>query len=293
MSMTAVDELPAQIVVIDQTKDPILQTENQKCAVFLSQYTEIEYRHLEVASITAARNEGMRLAKNDVVVFSDDDIEVYRETFHNVYDIMKSEEVAIIGGHDNNIPLEHDTSIWSYIFGRVSYSKRKIGHVSPGVYGIFPSKLTEWTETEWAMGFFFVVRKSLAMRWALSFDENLLYYAYAEDLDFTYAYCRKGRVEGYKCGMSSLLSVNHKVSREYRVPKYSATMMEILHRYYILHKYDKALIARFLFWWCNIGIFLNRLIRKERPVDVLRAMRYLMANRKDVERGKFRYELYM
>lgn len=287
------NDIPSQIIVVDQSKDSETKKDNEIIVGHFSEQTEMVYVYLEKASITKARNAGLHEAVNDVVIFSDDDVVVEKETFSYVYQIMNDNNVAMVGGFDKNTPPVHKRSFLSYVFARASYSKRKYGHVSAGMYGNFPIPMSKWNDTEWAMGFFFVIRKSLADKWKLRFDEKLLYYAYAEDLDFTYAYYKKAKAEDLKCGMSLLLSVYHNCSQEYRVPKLSATMMEILHRHYILNKFDKSLQGRFLVRWCDFGLFVNRLIYKRRPMDVIKSIIYLDKNHKDIMAGNFHYERFM
>lgn len=111
------------------------------------------------------------------------------------------------------------------LFGMASFRKRSMGHMARACYGVFPSSIGDMTSTEWAMGFFFVVRKSLMEKWHLRFDENLKSYAYAEDLDFTYGYYLKANAEKLRCIMSRKLVVRHNASREYRIPLRKHTFM--------------------------------------------------------------------
>ena len=122
------------------------------------------------------------------------------------------------------------------------------------------------------------------------FDEHLQYYAYAEDLDFSYGVYQHADKCGKKCIFSNRLIVNHNVSTEYRTPTRKATFMNYLHRYYICKKYKLSTVK---FWWSNIGDFLFRLLKKESLFDYFRAISFLICNRKDISKGNFWYEKFM
>lgn len=131
------------------------------------------------------------------------------------------------------------------------------------------------------------------MKWNSKFDEKLKYYAYAEDLDFSYCYYLKSKKENYRCIMSDQLTVRHNVSNEYRIPSYKATVMTVLHREYICYKYHPSLIYRMANAWNNLGMLLFRILRKERPVDYVKALLFLYKYHKDVLIGNFHYDEFM
>ena len=54
--------------------------------------------------------------------------------------------------------------------------------------GRYPAPVADMVATDWAMGYFFCVRRSCMERWDCWFDENLKRYAYAEDLDVSIRY---------------------------------------------------------------------------------------------------------
>ena len=94
----------------------------------------------------------MKRASNNIIVFSDDDVDVKPNTFLNITEIMKDLEIAMIAGIDSNTPLSEGSKL-GYIFGTKSYSKRYMGHVTSSMLGRFPISVTESVDTEWAMGF--------------------------------------------------------------------------------------------------------------------------------------------
>ena len=121
-------------------------------------------------------------------------------------------------------------------------------------------------------------------------DENLQYYAYAEDLDFSYGVCLYAEKCEKRCIFSNRLIVNHNVSAEYRTLSRKATFMNYLHRYYICRKYN---LSEFKFWWSNFGDLLFRLLKKESLLDYFNAMSFLIVNRNNIRSGNFMYKKFM
>ena len=283
--------LPSQVIVIDQSTDKISREENYKIVSNLGKVTKIHYEFQGIPCLTKARNRGLELAEEEIIVFSDDDVDVKVSTFATISNLMMDSKLALIGGF-NEAEIQTKNSILGYVFLRSSYRKRKFGHVSPGVYGRFPISNATNINTEWAMGFFFVVRKSLVTKWNCKFDENLKYYGYAEDLDFTYGYFLNANKENLNCVMSRSLTVKHNATSEYRTTHFKVTMMEMIHREYIAHKYKEHFSSLSLIW-ANIGTFIYRLIRRNCPLDVLRAMCFILKNRVSIHNGVFYYEKFM
>ena len=141
------------------------------------------------------------------------------------------------------------------------------------------------------MGFFFAVRKSLMDKWNARFDENLRSYAYAEDLDFSYGYYLHAENEDLSCFMSRSITVKHNVSKEYRIPKRNHIFMSVLHRYYISKKYNMP-IYELHNLWCNFGIFIFKILKRERPVDMFDAQLFYYRHRTEILKGNFLNELW-
>lgn len=283
--------LPSQIIIIDQSTYQEFRDSNIEIVQKFKDHLDIQYEFQDIPSLTKARNRGLELAQEEIIVFSDDDVDVLDNTFASVYNIMQDPEIALVGGF-NQGEIHTNNSFFGYLFCRSSYRKRNLGHVSSGVYGRFPISQDNEVDTEWAMGFFFVVRKSLVEKWQCRFDEKLKFYAYAEDLDFTYGYYLKSQIEHYRCIMSRSLTVKHNASAEYRITQFKVTMMEMIHREYIAYKY-KDQFSPFALFWSNIGTFLYRLVKNNNPLDVLRAMRFISRNKSKIIAGELFYNVYM
>lgn len=170
---------------------------------------------------------------------------------------------------------------------------RNEGHVTKAVFGRFPERCGEQTPTQWAMGFCFAVRRSCVERWQLRFDEHLQYYAYAEDLDFTYRYYKYATKEKMLCFFSNQFVVTHQASQEYRTPTRQATFFYVLNRYYLSKKLFGTLSSRLWASWSNIGTMIMMKLHHEPAKDVVDAMRFYRRYSKDINQGIMHYEEFV
>lgn len=280
---------PTQIVIVDQSATISFRNDIEK---MLQKYENLNVKitHIiqETPSLTKARNTGIDNATEDIIVFSDDDVDIKDDTLQHVLNLMSDKNTSMIGGINEGEEINH-YSLSSYIFLKASFIKRHYGHVTAAMYSRFPIKCKDETLSEWAMGFFFVVRKHLIKKWDLSFDEHLQSYAYAEDLDFTYSYYKCSIKEGYKCILSNKLIVKHNASQEYRIPSKSSTYMIVLHREYLSHKHHPQIIYKLANLWSNLGFLIYKLIKKEKPIDLIKAQFFCFSHYRDILQGNFHY----
>lgn len=278
---------PDEILIIDQSNKFNIAREIE--GLCNSSSLNIRYVHRESPSLVAARNHGLRIAKFDIIVYMDDDVDVKTDTFLNVKEIFQNEKIAMAGGMNSFAPKS--MSFLGYMTGKKYWHKRKIGHVTKAAYGRFPLSVGDNIRTEWCMGFFFVIRKSLAEEWNMFFDEHLCGYSYPEDLDFTYGYYRNAKIRNLECIMSSKLEVLHRVSTEYRTPSKEIIYTEIVHREYVRFKYFNNSIASIcLFMWSNFSDIIFRLIKGEDWKQYISANIYMFQHIDEIRKGIFHYE---
>lgn len=279
--------IPAQIVVVDQSEEKEVADRNREVLKNVTNDIEWKYIYQEEPSLTKARNKAMKVAKNEVVVCSDDDIDVYDDTLINVYNVMNHKNISMIAGLDDNTVLSK--SKIGCLLGFKSLKNIHIGHVTNSMFGKFPDKVDEETNTMWAMGFFFVIRKSLVDKWNLQWDENLKSYAYAEDLDFSFSYYKKSKEENYKCIMTTKVRVLHLASQEYRTPSRKHMFMYVLNRYYLSNKHHmgwKSIISMRL---TNSIMVIFQKLNGGNPKDLKDAMKYLKHHTREIKKGIFYY----
>ena len=262
------DVIPSQVVVVDQSNDDNSKKTKDVCDKY-SDKAQIKYVHQKAPSLTKARNNAYKYATEEIIICSDDDVLIYEDTLNNIANIMQRPSVAMIAGIDDNT-LMSSTNV-GYLFDAKSYINRKIGHITLAMLGRYPDNIKGEIETQWAMGYFFVVRKSLLDKWNIRWDENLTSYAYAEDLDFSFSYYKKAINENLKCVLNEKVHVKHCVSKEYRTPSKKSTYMYVINRYYLSFKHNMGLKSRLAMKWCNLGRMLEMVINNEPFIDIIKA----------------------
>lgn len=287
--------VPNEIIIVDQSdvnNKNLIKNLNDKLE-YIKKDINIKHIIQEKPSLTKARNIGLEKAKNDIIIFMDDDVDVMKDTLKNVYSIMNDKNISMIAGID--ILDTNSNSKIGYIFGTKSITKKNIGHVNKSMFGRFPYNIENLEGrccTEWAMGFFFVVRKSLINKWNIRWDERLISYAYAEDLDFSFSYYKKSKEENLQCIMDSSVKVQHNCSREWRVESKKSTFMYVINREYLSYKHYPYDFIRIRTRWSNIGALIQRIVQKDNYKDFIKAMYYCEKYRKDIKNGILHYELY-
>ena len=233
------NKLPLQIVVVDQSNVPF------DLSCFDDVYgVEIDVIRSETPSLTLARNIGVRASNNDVILFSDDDILVNENSVAILATKMADESQALVAGvtvaengvHGSPVAAGLLRDVGGTVLG-LKKPWRNDGYVVKATMrGRYPMPVFEPAPTEWAMGYFFCVRKSLMRRWDVWFDETFERYAYAEDLDFSIRYCSEAKREGLACTLEPDIYVDHLASTEWRTPSEEAVRHFVDNRRHIVRK---------------------------------------------------------
>lgn len=282
--------IPDEVVVVDQSTGVDVRIKNEKIVLKYASKANMIYRYQEEPSLTKARNTAVKLSNCEIIIFSDDDVDVKKNTLKNVRDIMVDKSIAMIAGVDE-LTVQSNSKI-GYLLGTKSYKKRHIGHVTGSMLGRFPDIVTEKTNTEWAMGFFFVVRKSLLDAWNLWWDEKLTSYAYAEDLDFSYSYYKKCKEKNLQCIMTNKVVVQHLASKEFRIPSRKHIFMYIINRAYLLYKHEMGKKAELLMNWSNICFLIWNKIKGANYKDYRDAIKEYNSIKKQLKNGVIKEQFY-
>ena len=90
--------IPSQVIVVDQSTNKIDQINIKNMVEKYSDITEIIYVYQEFPSSTKARNMAMKYAREEIIIYSDDDVEVYKDTISILADedLTKSEYKIIL-----------------------------------------------------------------------------------------------------------------------------------------------------------------------------------------------------
>ena len=285
-------EVPNQLIVVDQSNKSDLRICNERTVYsFREAFSNIDYITQVTPSLTKARNLGISLATNDIVVMSDDDVDVNIDTFVNLKKLFDNSQIAMVAAIDE-LSQKSKTNI-GYLLGTKSLINRKIGHVTNSMLSRYPDHIAKQTETQWAQGYFFAIKKSLVDKWGLSWDENLTSYAYAEDMDFSFSYYKHAKVENYICVLDPSVKVKHLASLEYREPNDKSTFMYFVNREYLRHKHHIGFKGFIACNWCEFWILLSDLITGKNFRVSWRALLCKFTNAKDIRAGRLDYDKFM
>lgn len=276
--------MPKQVVIVDQSQQKSDIEQNQQLINRYRPLTNIIYLYQKQPSSTEARNRALSFATEPIIIFSDDDVDVYEDTLYNISTLMADRQFAMIAGTDDNTAPSQSNI--GYLLGTKSYRKRAIGHVTLSMLGRYPDTIHGIVETQWAMGYFFAVRKCLLEQWNICWDESMSSYAYAEDLDFSFSYYKRAAKEGLKCILSNEIHVKHRVSSEYRVSSRKSTYMYIINRRYLSYKHKMGWKSRVAMDWCDFWRLIERIIKRQAPKDLLDAYLYYRKNKEKIIAGK-------
>ena len=282
---------PDQVVVVDQTQDTEKASMIEKLCV--ASPISIKYIHESIPSLTRARNIGLKNVYGDIIVFMDDDVDVASDTFALLDGIFADDTIAMLGGFDKSTSAPW--SLKSVFWGRARIFSKNKGVVTKACYGRFPAECKDQVDTEWAMGFFFAVRRDCVQRWRIAFDEKLLYYAFNEDMDFSYRYYCMAQKEGLRCIMDSRVVVDHRVSSENRIPSRKLTFMKSVHRRYLSQKLFHTKWAEVVSVWSDYGDMIHGLLlgNIEYAKDCLNAIHFCRRNSKRINNGDLCYNQFM
>lgn len=283
-SYFAASVVPAEIIIVDQSVDLQTIEENRMIVESYCTKTIAKYYHSSDQSCTKARNYAEDHATQEILVFCDDDVDVYPDTIATIANMMQDKELALIAGINDN-SLNNKQSVLGYLTGMRSYKKRGMGHITAALFGRFPLQVVGEVPIEWAMGFFYVMRKSLIDKWNIRWDENLTSYAYAEDLDFSMTYCKCAQKEGLRCVISDRVHVVHLATNEYRIPSRKSTFMNVINRAYLCQKHQLGKRCELAMDWSNICRLAERLVKRQQPKDLADAMKVAKQQRQKIKEG--------
>lgn len=285
------DDLPKQVVIIDQSKNQKDRVANKGVLDKYHEFVDKKYIYQATPSLTKARNIGLVEADYEILVFSDDDVEVDKSIFTNINMLMDDQNLAMIAGIDK-LTQSSKTNI-GYLLGTKSYHNRRIGHVTSSMLGRFPDNIRSQTVTQWAQGYFFVVRKSCLLRWNLKWDEHLTSYAYAEDLDFSYSYYKCAHREGMKCVLDPHVYVKHLATLEYRVPEAKSIFMYIVNRKYLAYKHKLGFRSALARNWCDCWRLVEHIVKRTSPWIFFKAYLCKFRYSNDIISGNLDYDKFM
>ncbi len=271
---------PKEIIVVDQS-DIKIKLENVNDV----NLENIKIIYQEYPSLTKARNNGLKKATGDIIIFMDDDTILNKYSLENVLTTFKiGDDIKLVTSIDvNSKKRKKYPDVLGKIFARKKASK-KGGYICKGaMLGRYNNINLNISETEWAMGYFFAIYNDVVKKYKLKFDENLISYAYPEDLDFTYNYYRNVKKDNGKCIINKNIYVNHLGSNEFRIESNKSLSMYVINRIYLSYKYFNSPIYRIILIWSDFGEIIRRILTKNEYIPIIKAYIECFKNRKDLK----------
>lgn len=219
------------------------------------------YVYSPVPSITRARNIGVKKSSKEtkIVSFIDDDVSLKKSYFKEILKIYNSnKEARAVAGYvpyEKNMPNPSKFELLArkifFLGGRLYKNDASI--VSS--YGNrYPISITKVINADWMPGDNMSYRKEIVEE--LKFDENLLGYTVAEDIDMGYRLSRKYKNSIFITPYAGLI---HRYSFQERSPTAKASYLnQVDHFYFFFKNLNKNIVEKLIFIWSLLGITILR-----------------------------------
>jgi glycosyltransferase involved in cell wall biosynthesis len=226
----SLEDCPNEIIIIDQSDKPYELSKN----INLSLYNVVHVIE-SVKSSPRARNIGLSMAKNNIVVFCDDDMILNEKIFSTVKKRFDDNEISFIAGQINQ-HLRGKRDIYNFFSLSLNILKRHKGHVTKSVIAYCPRIINSQTQTSFGYGGFMAIRKDITINHNIYWDEKLPGHGYPDDLDFSYRYNNHSKLIGMHGIFDPEIKLTHEVSLEHKQTNLIYDFSFIVNRYYISHK---------------------------------------------------------
>lgn len=253
-----------EIIVVDQSKD------NQtKEIVKKFENKKVKYLFSKTPSITIARNLGVKnSSKNSrLICFIDDDVTLGRNYFSEILKIFNSNpqsKAVAAFFHIENLGFFGKMENFLKKLFFIRYYENNARIIS--AYGnTYPNNLKNTIKAQWLPGVNMVYKKEVFNE--QKFDENLLGYTVAEDIDFSY---RLSKRYPNSIFITPFAKITHRASMVERYPtEKMAYINQIDHFYFNYKNLNKNFAQKIIFIWSLLGIsFLRTLNMTIKPTKI-------------------------
>jgi len=283
-----------EIIVVDQSKDNLT-----KKLINSLKNNKIKYVYSDVPSITIARNLGVKKSSKSskIICFIDDDVTLEKGYFSEILKIFNNNPNAkAAAAYVNPVRGDNKVSIIENfiksLFFLDHFEIDKMRMIS--AYGnTWALDLKKTINTEWLSGVNMNYKKEIFDK--QKFDENLLGYTVAEDIDFSHTLYKRFPDSIF---ITPYAKIVHRLSDTERYPTEKISYInQVDHFYFYFKHFNKNLWQKLMFSWSLIGITFLRTIRLViKPTKInylkwkyfLKSLFYCILNQKEIKRGKLR-----
>lgn len=243
--------IPDEIIIIDSS-------DNNKTESFVEEikesYKYMIYYYKSMPGLTLQRNFGICKSEGDIVFFTDDDGLLDKDYFSEIMKCYEDNSVMGVGTREtNNIVRSRISSFLRDIF--MLSRANGTGKMQPSGFPAYMdmSNKDHVAESEILGGFCSFRRKVFD---DFKFDENLVGYAFMEDVDFSYRVSRK-----YKLVYNPHAKFYHNVSETERIDQRKYFFMTIYNHFYLTKKNMGITIFNIIpVIWSYIGILVRAVL---------------------------------
>lgn len=258
-----------EVIIVSQSEDETHEAVARMMAKLGSGSSQLRLLRLASPSSTAARNKGIAAATGDWIIFSDDDV-IWPDglLIRLTAKFSAAPDIAMLAARDISraeTPLSTAQRWFGAFFAVNTWSELTAGRIMPSIQGRYPSPIRGDVPTEWAMGYWFAVRRDHLVAHGLRFDERMTRYAYAEDLLFSVQCARAAQISGLRSVLSEDIAVRHLATDEWRTSARHVDLAFAWNRIFIASQ----LYTGVAFWlrllavgWSMIHQVISRLIRR-------------------------------
>lgn len=260
-SLSSQTVLPYELIIVDESTDgSIKKLIKDKKLPFKKRYF---HRDAEYKSLPASRNVGIKKAEGEILLFLDDDVTLDNNYIKQLQETYSNNKIMAVQGYIKNISINSyylyfDRFIQSIFLN--SDLKFKGCNVKKGVFGnTYPIKKPKQPiESQWLSGCNMSFRKDFLDDYNLKFDENLLRYAFKEDVDLSYRVYKICKNQKLKTVLNPDMLLNHRISQTSRVPSSTYTKIKYAYTEYFFFKNTDANMV--IFYWSLLGHIIQRVI---------------------------------
>jgi glycosyltransferase involved in cell wall biosynthesis len=241
-----------EILIIDQS------TNNQtKDLIECFNDPKIKYIYSSIPSITIARNIGIKnvLSNSNIICFIDDDVNIENNYFNEISKVFVDHpEAMAVAGYNKVSAYSNIENILKKIFF--------LGYVESGnkariisAYGnTYPGNLNTVINAQWLPGVNMCYRSEV-FKYQL-FDQNLLGYTLAEDIDFTYRLYKRNPKGLF---ITPFAMLEHRSSISERAPTAKMSYINQIDHFYFHYKnMNTSYSQKAKFVWSLFGISVLR-----------------------------------
>lgn len=251
-------ELPDKFIIVDSSDDP-LNANKKFIGFFEKREKKIDSHYIySKASLTKARNIGIKKATDDIIYFFDDDVileqdflQIMNKTFNDYPDYMGGMGTFI------GMPKLSTTGRLINLFRRFFLLQHDYGNGKFQKSGFprHPYGKNEFKEVEVIGGCVMCYRKEIFKEFM--FDENLTGYSFMEDVDFSRRVSYK-----YKLFYNPDAKLEHRHGSGGRGNiRDRKKMYMVNHRYFFFKNfYSRNKLFIVFHWWSVLGLIIYSLI---------------------------------